>query len=102
MPVFLEYVIEGLNTQQYRNQQSILLKESRPQYLTNVKPRARNSTAIMTKFGRHVRIDLGMVPTETNWPHEWPGRVGSLGPSFETRQLVRAWHFTFSRYTAKL
>ena len=24
---------------------------------------ARNSTPIMTKFGRHVRIDLGMVPT---------------------------------------
>ena len=23
----------------------------------------RNSTAIITKFGRHVRIDLGMVPT---------------------------------------
>ena len=20
-----------------------------------------------------------------NWPHEWPGRVGSLGPSFEAR-----------------
>ena len=20
------------------------------------------------------------------WPHEWPGRVGSLGPSFEARQ----------------
>ena len=32
---------------------------------------------IMTKFGTHVRIYMGMVPTETNWPHEWPGRVGS-------------------------
>ena len=37
-----------------------------------------------------------------NWPHEWPGRVGSLGPSFEARQLVRARHLTYPRYTAKL
>ena len=33
---------------------------------------------------------------------EWPGRVGSLGPSFEARQLVRARHLTYPRYTAKL
>ena len=26
----------------------------------------------MTKFGTHMRIDLGMVPTKY-WPHEWPG-----------------------------
>ena len=42
---------------------STLLKESRPQNLTNFQPRGRNSTAIMTQSGRHVRIDLGMVPT---------------------------------------
>ena len=36
----------------------------------------------MTKFGTHMRIDLGMVPTN-NWPHEWPGSVGSLGPISE-------------------
>ena len=35
---------------------------------------------IMTKFGTHMWIDLGMVPTK-NWPHEWLGSVGSLGPS---------------------
>ena len=33
---------------------------------------------IMTKFGTHMRIDLGIVPIK-NWPHEWPGSVGSLG-----------------------
>ena len=38
---------------------------------------------IMTKFGTHMRIDLGMVPTK-NWPHEWPGSVGSLGPISES------------------
>ena len=37
----------------------------------------------MTKFGTHMRIDLGMVPTK-NWPHEWPGSVGSLGPISES------------------
>ena len=38
---------------------------------------------IMTKFGTHMRIDLGMVPTK-KWPHEWPGGVGSLGPISES------------------
>ena len=38
----------------------------------------------------------------TNWSHEWPGRVGSLGPSFEARLLMRARHLTYPRYTAKL
>ena len=38
---------------------------------------------IITKFGTHMRIDLGMVPTK-NWPHEWPGSVGSLGPISES------------------
>ena len=38
---------------------------------------------IMTKFGTHMRIDLGMVPTK-NCPHEWPGSVGSLGPISES------------------
>ena len=38
---------------------------------------------IMTKFGTHMRIDLGMVPTKY-WPHEWPGSVGSLGPISES------------------
>ena len=45
---------------------------------------------IMTKFGTHMRIDLGMVPTKY-WPHEWPGSVGSLGPISESglsRQLL--------------
>ena len=37
----------------------------------------------MTKFGTHMRIDLGMVPTKY-WPHEWPGSVGSLGPISES------------------
>ena len=37
----------------------------------------------MTKFGTHMRIDLGMVPTK-NRPHEWPGSVGSLGPISES------------------
>ena len=32
----------------------ILLKESRPQNPTNLYLCARNSTAIMTKFGRHM------------------------------------------------
>ena len=54
---------------------------------------------IMTKFGTHMRIDLGMVPTKY-WPHEWPGRVGSLGPISESRLscqlLLRAvvWQMT--------
>ena len=54
---------------------------------------------IMTKFGTHMRIDLGMVPTK-NWPHEWPGSVGSLGPISESRLscqlLLRAvvWQMT--------
>ena len=38
---------------------------------------ARNSTLIVTKFGRYVQIDLGMVPTLTDWLHAWPGMVGS-------------------------
>ena len=38
---------------------------------------------IMTKFGTHMRIDLGMVPTK-HLPHEWPGSVGSLGPISES------------------
>ena len=38
---------------------------------------------IMTKFGTHMRIDLGMVPTKY-WSHEWPGSVGSLGPISES------------------
>ena len=42
---------------------SILLQELRPHNFANFYPGARNSTPIMTKFGRHVRIDLGMVPT---------------------------------------
>ena len=54
---------------------------------------------IMTKFGKHMRIDLGMVPTN-NWPHEWPGSVGSLGPISESglscQLLLRAvvWQMT--------
>ena len=54
---------------------------------------------IMTKFGTHMRIDLGMVPT-INWPHEWPGSVGSLGPISESglscQLLLRAvvWQMT--------
>ena len=54
---------------------------------------------IMTKFGTHMRIDLGMVPTK-NLPHEWPGSVGSLGPISESglscQLLLRAvvWQMT--------
>ena len=54
---------------------------------------------IMTKFGTHMRIDLGMVPTN-NWPHEWPGSMGSLGPISESglscQLLLRAvvWQMT--------
>ena len=54
---------------------------------------------IMTKFGTHMRIDLGMVPTK-NWPHEWPGSVESLGPISESglscQLLLRAvvWQMT--------
>ena len=54
---------------------------------------------IMTTFGTHMRIDLGMVPTK-NWPHEWPGSVGSLGPISESglscQLLLRAdvWQMT--------
>ena len=46
-----------------------------------------------------MRIDLGMVPTK-NWPHEWPGSVGSLGPISESglscQLLLRAvvWQMT--------
>ena len=53
----------------------------------------------MTKFGTHMRIDLGMVPTK-NWPHEWPGSVGSLGPISDSglscQLLLRAvvWQMT--------
>ena len=53
----------------------------------------------MTKFGTHMRIDLGMVPTK-NWPHEWPGSMGSLGPISESglscQLLLRAvvWQMT--------
>ena len=53
----------------------------------------------MIKFGTHMRIDLGMVPTK-NWPHEWPGSVGSLGPISESglscQLLLRAvvWQMT--------
>ena len=36
------------------------------------------------------------------WPNEWPGRVGSLWPSFEARLQAASWHLTFSIYTAKL
>ena len=51
---------------------------------------------IMTKFGMHMRIDLGMVPTNKYWPHEWPGSVGSLGPISESGLLLRAvvWQMT--------
>ena len=54
---------------------------------------------IMTKFGTHMRIDLGIVPT-INWPHEWPGSMGSLGPISESglscQLLLRAvvWQMT--------
>ena len=54
---------------------------------------------IMTKFGTHMRIDLGMAPTKY-WPHEWPGSVGSLGPMSESglscQLLLRAvvWQMT--------
>ena len=54
---------------------------------------------IMTKFGTHMRIHLGMVPTKY-WPHEWPGSVGSLGPISESglscQLLLRAvvWQMT--------
>ena len=54
---------------------------------------------IMTKFGTHMRIDLGMVHTKY-WPHEWPGSVGSLGPISESglscQLLLRAvvWQMT--------
>ena len=54
---------------------------------------------IMTTFGTHMRIDLGMVPTKY-WPHEWPGSVGSLGPISESglscQLLLRAvvWQMT--------
>ena len=54
---------------------------------------------IMTKFGTHMRIDLGMVPAKY-WPHEWPGSVGSLGPISESglscQLLLRAvvWQMT--------
>ena len=54
---------------------------------------------IMTKFGTHMRTDLGMVPTKY-WPHEWPGSVGSLGPISESglscQLLLRAvvWQMT--------
>ena len=54
---------------------------------------------IMTKFGTHMRIDLGMVPTKY-WPHKWPGSVGSLGPISESglscQLLLRAvvWQMT--------
>ena len=53
----------------------------------------------MTKFGTHMRIDLGMVPTKY-WPHEWPGSVGSLGSISESglscQLLLRAvvWQMT--------
>ena len=53
----------------------------------------------MTKFGTHMRIDLGMVPTKY-WPREWPGSVGSLGPISESglscQLLLRAvvWQMT--------
>ena len=36
------------------------------------------------------------------WPNEWPGRVGSLWPSFEARLQAASWHLTYSIYTAKL
>ena len=54
---------------------------------------------IMTKFGTHMRIDLGMVPTKY-WPHEWPESVGSLGPISDSglscQLLLRAvvWQMT--------
>ena len=54
---------------------------------------------IMTTFGTHMRIYLGMVPTKY-WPHEWPGSVGSLGPISESglscQLLLRAvvWQMT--------
>ena len=53
----------------------------------------------MTKFGTHMRIDLGMVPTKY-WPHGWHGSVGSLGPISESglscQLLLRAvvWQMT--------
>ena len=54
---------------------------------------------IMTKFGTHMRIDLGMVPTKY-WPREWPGSVGSLGPisesglSCQLQQRAVVWQMT--------
>ena len=59
----------------------------------------QTAVPIMTKFGTHMRIDLGMVPTKY-WPHEWPGSVGSLGPISESglscQLLLRAveWQMT--------
>ena len=37
-----------------------------------------------------------------NRRNEWPGRVGSLWPSFEARLQAASWHLTYSIYTAKL
>ena len=54
---------------------------------------------IMTKFGTHMRIDLGMVPTKY-WPRELPGSVGSLGPisesglSCQLQQRAVVWQMT--------
>ena len=31
------------------------------------------------KFGTHIQIDMRLIQTYKNWPHVWPGRLGSLG-----------------------
>ena len=28
----------------------------------------------------HISDRYGLIRTQTNWPHVWPGRQGSLGP----------------------
>ena len=53
------------------------------EWVHNTNREPETAGPIMTTFGTHMRIDLGMVPTK-NWPHEWPGSVGSLGPISES------------------
>ena len=42
------------------------------------------------------------IDASNDVPNEWPGRVGSLWPSFEARLQAASGHLTYSIYTAKL
>ena len=41
---------------------------------------------IMTKFGMHMRIDLGMVPTQKNWPPTQGAKIKKKNTKLDSKQ----------------